>query len=322
MQENLTRHLTTLFNKDFLSRGIALHKSLLKHNDNFVLWVLCMDNQTFEILHKLDLPKMKLIQLPDLEDEKLIQAKSNRSIVEYCWTLSSSLPLYVLKNNPEIEHIAYLDADTYFFSSIEPIYEEMGTDSILIIRHNYSQHLKYLEKRSGVYNVSLVIFKNNEEGKKCLNTWKEQCLNWCYSYYEDGKLGDQMYLDNWTNEYKNVRVLKHKGANLAPWNINRYTITEKNDKIFVDEDPLIFYHYHSLKLYSDGTNQLYYSSYNIQRKNENLIYPPYLKVLKWADEKLKESCKEFAPNFPKKPNSWIRTKSFVKKILIRYIVLK
>lgn len=314
--------LCTLFDKNYLTRGLAMYTSLRRFEDNFVLWVLAMDDDTYKILNSMNLEHMRVLKLSDVEDDALKTAKQNRSMVEYCWTLSSSLPLHVLKQNPDLETVAYLDSDLYFFSGITPIYDELGDDNILIIRHNYSEQLKYLEKRSGIYNVSLVIFKNNEVGKKCLERWREQCLEWCYAHYEDGKLGDQMYLDDWTDTFEGVHILKHKGANVAPWNINRYTLTKKNDTIYVDEDPLIFYHYHSLKLYRDGTHQLCYSSYTLHKEDEELVYPVYIEALADALKTVRNSFPEYSGGYADKPGLQVRIKNYIKKILTRYFVVR
>src|SRR5439155_1472389 len=57
----------------------------------------------------------------------------------------------------------------------------------------------------------------------------------------------QKYLDDWPSRFQRVAVLQHKGANLAPWNLANYTIRANGDRVLVDEDPLIFFHFHRLR---------------------------------------------------------------------------
>lgn len=271
----MTYNFCTLFDKNYLYRGLALYDSIVKYCPDFKLWILCLDIESYDLLSKLDLKNTSLIKLSEIEDEKLLAAKANRSHGEYCWTLGSVFTNYVLKNNSTLSDIAYLDSDIYFYSSPQTLYDELGSDSVLIVRHNYERKLKYLEARSGIYNVAIVIFKNDTAGLAVLSSWSADCLDWCYNRYETGKFGDQMYLDTWPRDFKGICVSKNVGADLAPWNINSYKISVRSGEVFVDETPLVFYHTHTLKIVAPAKFELYSSFYRISSETEKLIYGPY-----------------------------------------------
>jgi len=191
----------------------------------------------------------------------------------------------------------------------------------LIIRHNYSRKYVASEKTSGIYNVAMIIIKNNKDGLACLRWWRQQCLEWCYDRFENGKFGDQLYLDDWTERFEGVHVLKNKGANLAPWNINRYIIKKEKDKIFVDEDELIFYHFHSLKIFDDGTFKNY-TYYIIDPSDEILLYLPYQKQLKSVISRLKSIEPDFHYGFGKKDAFFVKWKERIRKNLFLFILKK
>lgn len=275
-------YFCTYFDQNYLPRGLALYRSLQEHCPEFKLWALCMDNTSYGMLEKIDLPEVYPISLEEFErnDNLLLNAKQNRSRIEYYFTCTPSLPLYILNNWPEIDLITYLDADLFFFTSPAPLFEEMGDGSIAIIGHRFPPHLKYKEKH-GIYNVGWLSFRRDENAIDCLNWWRERCIEWCYDREEDGRFADQKYLDDWPNRFKNIVVLENKGANLAPWNVSRYRLLHDKNGILVDDKPLIFFHFHGLKMI---TNCLYDPSWieygvkssTILRKN---IYVVYLKAL-------------------------------------------
>jgi hypothetical protein len=242
-------YFCTYFDSNYLIRGLTLYRSLIRHVAPFRLWVLCFDDLTYEVLQKLALPEVVPISLRNFEegDEQLLKAKSNRSRVEYYFTCTPSLPLYILRNCPEVDVVTYLDADLFFFSDPSPIYEELGDDSILVVGHRFPPHLKDHE-RFGIYNVGLLSFRRDNNGLKCLNWWRERCIEWCYDREEDGRFADQKYLDDWPVRFQRVVVLQHKGAGLAPWNWMSYRIRVQNGHTTIDGHPLIFYHFHNLKI--------------------------------------------------------------------------
>ncbi|MGH9917520.1 MAG: glycosyl transferase, partial [Nitrososphaerales archaeon] len=92
----------TLFDRLFLPQGLALHSSLRRHSkDPFVLWVLCMDEHTKEVIDKLRLPSVRTIPLEEVETDSLRAVKSGRTSVEYCWTLTPFTPTIVFERETE-----------------------------------------------------------------------------------------------------------------------------------------------------------------------------------------------------------------------------
>lgn len=255
---NETRYYCTYFDSGYLTRGLALFHSLQTHAQPFVLWVLCFDDVVAGQIKALNHPQLRPIQLSDFErgDTALSQAKSNRSKLEYYFTCTPSLLRYILNQHPEVDLITYLDADLYFFSSPESIFAEIGEASVAIVPHRFAKHLWFMA-RAGDYNVGWLTFRRDADGWACLHWWRDRCLEWCYDRVEDDKFGDQKYLNQFQKLFKKVCIIQHKGANLAPWNVENYRY-EQSDQIYVDQLPLVFYHYQGLKLYHVSGNDMIY----------------------------------------------------------------
>jgi hypothetical protein len=205
-----------------------------------------MDDGALDALRALDLPEVVAIPLAELEaaDPELRQARETRSRVEYCYTCSPCLPRYLFQRDGEIDLLTYLDADLFFYSNPQPLFDELGDGSIGIIPHRFSRGLGEREK-FGKYNVGWISFRRDANGLACLDWWREQCLDWCYARLEGDRYADQKYLDRWPELFQGVRELIHKGANLGPWNLGNYKITESGGHVFVDEQPLLFFHFSS-----------------------------------------------------------------------------
>ena len=202
-----------------------MYHSLESVCTDFHIYIFTFDDQCHSILTTLELKNATLIPLTEFEDNRLLSVKNGRTKAEYCWTCTSSTIEFVFKryNVPEC---TYLDADLYFFNSPLDISAELiEQKNILITEHRYSWFSRiYEEKRAGKYCVQYVTFTNEKESRIVLNHWIDQCIDWCFDRYEDGKFGDQKYLDNWPVIYSNVKVSENPGAGVAPWNVSRYRI--------------------------------------------------------------------------------------------------
>jgi hypothetical protein len=128
-----------------------------------------------------------------------------------------------------------------------------------------------------------MYFKNDIDGRNILEWWRQRCKEWCYSRFEDGKFGDQKYLDNWLSRFKNVHIPTHIGCGVAPWNIQQYNIFVKNNVIIVSdkvtgiEQPLIFFHLHAIKKYKISNKTHWQLGwYFINGDAIELIYKPYI----------------------------------------------
>lgn len=295
-------HFCTYFDRNFFVKGLTLYRSLVEHVVSpFTLWVLCLDDLTYEALVKLAPKGVRPISMSEFEfgDSVLLQAKSNRSRVEYFFTCTPSLPLWVLNHNPEADLVSYLDADLFFFSSPAPIFKELNGGSVLIIEHRFADDQRHLEKH-GKYNVGLVSFRNDASGQECLEWWRDRCLEWCYDRVEDGRFADQKYLDDWPQRFRNVVVLRHKGANVAPWNVFQYRLSTQNDRVLVDEQELIFYHFHRLKRFNRwfcDPGLLHFRSSPLSGELRNLIYRPYLRALNATWKWVRNIAPEVGPGY-------------------------
>lgn len=222
----------------------------------------------------MNLKNVTLISLSDFEDKELLTVKSSRSFVEYYWTCTPSLPLFIFKRNPEIEKVIYLDADLFFYSPIDLALEELGNQSILTTEHHFPKGQESRIKTSGRFNVAFQIFNRDEESLECLRRWRKQCLEWCYWRFENGKLGDQLYLNEWPKLYKHLVISKNLGINAAPWNIKRFQTSKIRGNIFINNDKLVCYHFHQFVILGEKSFERSLGYY-LSKKIVEYIYKPY-----------------------------------------------
>lgn len=259
-------HYVTLFDSLYLPQGLALHMSMERHVTDYTLWILCVDDEAYTVLAKLQLPNVRLLQLSKLETEELLRVKPARSKGEYCWTLTPFAPRFVFEADSDVARVTYLDADLWFRKHPKPIFDEFNASGkhVLITDHAYAPEYDQ-SATSGQYCVQFMIFTRHG-GEVVRKWWEERCIEWCYARFEDGKFGDQKYLDDWPYKFgEMVHVLQNKELLLAPWNATRFPY-----------GVAIAYHFHGLKI---SRVVILSDNYPLPSNLVKYVYMPYLSDL-------------------------------------------
>jgi len=304
-------HFVTLFDNNFLPIGLCLHASLVEHGQPFNLWILCMDELVEQNLNRLALPHVSLIPLRDVEDDRLLAVKPTRTRGEYCWTLTPFTPQFVFERDPTATRVTYLDADLFFFASPQILLGEFAQSNkhVLLTEHAYDPRYERFgrAKRSGRFCVQFMTFRRTPEAEKVMRWWQERCLEWCYARAEDGKFGDQKYLDQWPELFgAEVHILSQKERTLAPWNVAYY------EKLGNSQVAPVFYHFHGFRILSPR-KLLLYSGYRVGKAGDRL-YETFIGTLRQSIAKLAQVGIS-TPCLPRR-NDWIGRLATLKHQLI------
>ena len=281
----------TLFNWLYLPHGIALYHSLARTvSGEFALHVLCMDDFTLAALRALNLPNLRPIGLSEIENDALKAVREKRTIGEYCWTCTTPLLRHVIARQAPDVVVSYVDADLRFFSDPSVVLAEMGSGSIYVHEHDFAPEHAGLAMVSGRFNVGLVAFRNNDEGRACLERWSAQCVAECIMDPAAGLCGDQGYVDEWPDQYAGLIISRNPGVGLAPWNISKYMLASHRGAVSVNGNPVVFYHYHSLRLMRPRLGfkpvATAVGNYRFDAKIVSAIYQPYVCDVWRASRKL------------------------------------
>ena len=274
----------TLFDNNYAAKGWAMYLSLLQVCPSFHLFVFAFDDCIASALKRISAEHMTVISLKEFEDEELLRIKPTRTRAEYCWTCTPSTVLYCLQNY-NIDHCTYIDSDLYFFSNPEILVNELGHDDVLITEHRYSPQYDQ-SIISGKYCVQFMTFRKNDNALRVLYWWRDACIEWCFNRHEDGRFGDQKYLDDWTTRFTGIHVLENLGGGVAPWNMQKYHFFKEHADIFGYDDngqvfKVVFFHFHALLCFKMRiVREFYAQEYSLSRNTRRLLYKPYVRILK------------------------------------------
>jgi hypothetical protein len=162
-----------------------------------------------------------------------------------------------------------------FFSSPKAVYDELNYKGASVgLAPHFTKYPLF-----GKYCVQYVYFKNDKEGTNCLKWWRDECLKWCYSRVEDGKYGDQKYLDYFAEKYHHVSEIDNRGVGVAYWNMYDCKYNDGYTLYRGRKWPTVFFHYSGINVQvNDGVMYFRHTMYLTDTIRKTFI-EPYAKLM-------------------------------------------
>ena len=318
----------TLFDSRYLSRGLLMYESLVKHEPESWVYIVAFDERAFKILSSLKLQKATIIPLEEFENADLLSIKNSRSRAEYCWTCTSSVIEYIFSRYG-VPSCTYLDADLFFYMSPRVLIDELQDGkTVLITEHRFSMLARVFEqRRAGRFCVQFITFINTPGSRAILKKWISQCIDWCFARYEDGKFGDQKYLDTWPADYPEVHILENHGGGIAPWNARQYNFTKIENRIFgkvINETirfNVVFFHFHFVRFMTNGYVDLGWN--RIPGAVTEIFYKNYIQEIINREKLLEEVYPDYKMTlYTEKPSGIKESLKYFYKKLTKFNIVK
>ena len=278
----MTRTFCTLFDRNYLYQGVALHASLERHAPDFRLYALCMDQTAFDLLTRLDKPTLLPILVDDVLTPALSAVRSRTTHGQFCWVCQPIICQYLL-DRFGVDMVTYLESDSLFFSDPEALFAELGDRSVSLVPHNYSSEFDN-SSAAGMYCVQFNAFRNDADARAVLQSWTASCFE--YDRSAPTSYPGQTCLDRWPSQFAGVAVIQHPGAGVAPWNIRGLKLGSQNGVPTVNGLPVVFYHFHQYGRFRSGAHEL--GSYPMTRDVIDAFYQPYVQALRDAERLVKQ----------------------------------
>ena len=238
----------TIITKSHLSWALALNDSVKQFDENIKMYILVTDVHYLESNYLIKFPNTNILYLKDIEN-----IKYGKEIIEkYAeqpdfmrWALKPTLISYLITQ--KFEKIIYCDCDIYFYDGYNFLWEELDKNNVLLTPH-WISHQNLINIGSihsaGLFNAGFIGV--SKPGYDVMDWWAKACLYKCV-HSVDYLNGDQGYLDLFPVYFDNIKILTHKGCNVAYWNSDYLKRLIENGNFSLEFEkhkyPLIFYHF-------------------------------------------------------------------------------
>ena len=195
---------------------------------------------------------------------------------------------HILEHQSHVLRLIYLDSDMYVFGPFALL-----TEAAITLSPHRTKYTGYLPEpkdysiislnRYGVYNAGYFELQRKAEAFAFLDWWKNLLEHMGYEKPDEHLFSDQLWLNLVHSFFDDVYVNKNPGYNVAIWNLIERQIEERNGTYYVNNQPLVLFHF---------------SKYNMAEPDKLVYYTePYLTftnfpVLKTIYKKYREGLLE------------------------------
>lgn len=149
------------------------------------------------------------------------------------------------------DRVLYLDPDTVLYSRLDDVLSVLDQSSVALTPHQTIPETDWMavldnevsSLKHGVYNLGFVAVAATETGRAFAAWWRERCYKLCIDDVPNGIFTDQRWVDLVPALFPNVAVLRTPRLNVSTWNLSKRRITRRDAQLFVNDEPLGFYHY-------------------------------------------------------------------------------
>jgi len=257
-------HMATVITHNHIDQALALQASMHRHADT-TMHVLITNphRQKLPALRKELGSNVVLHTTEELTQDPNVGIIARFIVSKYSFLSLDAVPEHINPNdylrwslksvflrmlfNSGIENILYCDCDLFFYEDYTFVVDIFKESRIIlsphwrVIRPIIDNDFKF-NFIHGLYNAGFVGVRR--DASDMLEWWGEMCAHECSADTSmHGTYVDQKYLDIVPLYFDGVHILKHKGCNVAGWNLKQLERKTVDNKTTVNGDPLIFVHF-------------------------------------------------------------------------------
>ena len=246
----LRAHCITIATTSHVAKVATMTRSLRLVNPTLPCTLVLVEREPLDPATRALLVDVDEVLLADeVFGEGLAEWASTHSAFETSCVLKPAAARHLLSRDG-VDAVIYLDADTDHHTPLTPLLEALESAALVI-----TPHLTHLEEPFGatsqaerdcfvygMYNTGIFGVSDQPEARRFLNWWdtrlREHCSISGVPYLDQG------LIDLAPGLFDQVRILRHRGCNVATWNAaNRIVSRTVEGSLRVGDEPLVFCHY-------------------------------------------------------------------------------
>ena len=241
------RAIFSICSNNYFPYARILFSSLKKHHPEASLFLCLADIPKSEI--NLNIDGVEVIPATELAVDNFADFAFRYDIMEFNTALKPFFFSWLIQERG-FEEVVYLDPDIEVFAPLNPVFTSFEQGSDFTVTPHLTSPAEFAEfpddigiMKAGIYNLGFIGMNNSQAAQSFLAWWQRRLRYQCVNQQDQGIFVDQKFVDLLPAFHENVAILRNHTLNVAYWNIEQRDLTQNGDRWFVDEQPLVFFHF-------------------------------------------------------------------------------
>lgn len=243
----------TIVSNNYLHYARSLMESVRAHEPDIHRFVMVLDTPVAqEALDDTGLYSVIRVEQLDLPDPKKFLFRYN---VLEANTAVKPWVMEQLSREKGYKAVIYLDPDIYLYRSLTDVKEQLDSGATLVLTPHLMGPVEDDKRpseqdilRAGAYNLGFAAIGEWRSAETLVKWWQRRLERHCVVDPDKALFVDQKWMDLAPGLFPGVSILRHKGYNVAYWNLHERPVYRKDNKYFADGDPLHFFHFSGLNV--------------------------------------------------------------------------
>lgn len=268
----------TICSVNYLAQARTLGDSLQQTNPDWQFVIGLVDDLQTASLPADLLPAYPMLEVAALNIPDFAGMCARYDITELNTAVKPFFIEHFFQSSPRPDAVIYFDPDIIVFQPLTRLANALETNSLVLTPHtiapspdwetpNEQEHLN-----TGIFNLGFIGLRNDPTARQFVAWWQQRLIYECRIDLCEGLFVDQHWVNFAPIYYDNVLIEKHKGYNVAYWNIHERTLIEQGDHWFVQDPaggervPLQFFHYSGYGVQQPGAISKYQTRYTFEQR--------------------------------------------------------
>jgi len=298
----------TVVTPNYLAHAWSLKKSFLTHNPDSVFFICLVGNEN----HYPEMNTENVYFINSLNDSRIEGMILRYDPFELTCNLKPFFAAHIFEHNIHLQRLIYLDSDMYVFGRFALL-----TEAAITLSPHRTKNIGQIPGKEidnslnkyGVYNAGYFELRRKNEAFAFLEWWKMLMEKSAFNKVDEHSFSDQLWLNAVPSYFDDFYINKNAGYNVAIWNLIERKIEERNEIYFVNDQPLVIYHFSKYNMEEPGKLVYYDEPYLTFDNFPELktIYQKYREGLLDAGyEKIKSIPYPFSYSQDSKKKTWLK----------------